>query len=314
MLRLLGRRLVTSVVLLLLVAFAVFVLIDLAPQDPALRIAGFDAPPEILEQVRERLHLNDPLISRYGRWVTSALRGDLGTSLISNEPVTTALGRALPVTVSLILISMILSTVLGIALGVITALRPGGLVDRALSAAASFAIAVPAFWLGILLIIVFALWLGWLPALGYTPLSSGVWEWLKHLILPSASLAALGGAEVMRQLRSSLADTLSRQYILAARARGIPHTIVVLKHALKNAVGPVVTISGFRMAQLIGGTVFVEIVFSLRGLGALAVNTVLQGDLPVILGITIIALLAVVVMNLLVDIAYGYLNPRVRRP
>lgn len=308
-----AHRLLLAIPMLLIVSFLVFVLIDLAPGDAAVSLAGDNPSPARLAEIRERLNLDDPLLVRYGRWLGDAVTGDLGTSLQTRQPVLEQIVDTAGVTLSLVMVTIILSTIVAVVLGVIAAVRNGGLVDRAITTVSAFAIAAPPFWLGMLLIIWFSINRSWLPALGYSSFGDGSWEWFKHLLLPAIALGALPGAELAIQLKSSLTEELGRDYVLTAHARGISGRIVVLKHAMKNALIPVVTVFGFRLAQLLGGTVTIEALFFLDGMGTLAIRSTFQRDVPVLLGLVVVLTLVVILVNLLVDASYSYFNPRTRR-
>jgi peptide/nickel transport system permease protein len=303
-------RLAGSVPLLVLLAFAVFAFLDLAPGDIAVRIAGETASAADVDRIRRSLGLDEPLLSRFGNWLADAVRGDLGTSLSSGEQVSDMLASRIPVTLSLLLVSLSIAIVVGFAAGLVAALRSGSFLDRLLSTLSAVSIAAPPFWIGLVLAYVFAIQLSWFPAVGYAPFADGPVEWLRTLLLPAIALAAIPAAEVMRQLRGSLQDVLATDYVLAARAKGLRTTALVGKHGLKNAAIPVVTVLGFRVAQVIGSTVVVESVFNIQGIGSLLVRAVLQRDIPVVLGVTLMTTIFVVVVNLLVDLSYGYFSPR----
>lgn len=306
------RRLLLAIPMLLIVSFLVFVLVDLAPGDAAASLAGDNPTPERLAEIREELNLDDPLLVRYVDWLGGAVTGDLGTSLRTGEPVVDKIVDAAGVTISLVLVSLVISTIMAVVLGVIAALRNGKIIDRLITSVSAVAVAAPPFWIGMLLVMWFAINRTWLPALGYTDFSEDKVDWLKHLILPGLALGALPGAELAMQLKSSLTEELGRDYITTARARGIRRGPILLKHAMKNALIPVVTVYGFRLAQMLGGTVTVEALFFLQGIGDLAVTSTLQRDVPVLLGLTMVLTLVVIVVNLLVDTSYRYFNPRAR--
>jgi peptide/nickel transport system permease protein len=307
------RRLLLAIPMLLIVSFLVFVLIDLAPGDAAVSLAGDNPSPEVVEEIRQELGLDDPLLVRYGRWLADAVTGDLGTSFQTGEPVIDRIVDTAGVTISLVLVSVILSSIVAVIFGVVASLRPGGILDRLVTAISSIAIAMPPFWFGMLLILAFAINRSWLPALGYTSFTEDPWDWLQHLLLPAIALGALPGAELAMQLKASLTEELGRDYVLTARARGIGGRAVVLKHAMKNALIPVVTVFGFRLAQLLGGTVTIEWLFFLNGSGTLAINSTFQRDVPVLLGLVVVLTTVVIVLNLVVDVSYSYFNPRTRR-
>jgi len=312
MLKLAGKRLALAIPLMLVVSFLIFVLMDLAPGDPALRLAGDNATDQQVEQIREVLHLDRPLPERYVRWVVDVGQGDFGKSFSTGEKVTSLIGDKMPVTVFLALLALLLTLVLGPIAGILGAVRPGGLVDNSIIVLASIATAIPSFWLAILLVIPFAIERSWLPAIGYQPISAGIGTWLSHLLLPAVALAATPVAETALQLRAAVAECLQQDYVMAARAKGIPDWHILTRHVLKNAAIPVVTVLGLRVSFLLGGAVAVEQVFALNGLGTLAVTSTLAGDVPVLLGLTLVAAAVVIVTNMLVDFSYGYFNPKVR--
>ncbi|MET4047799.1 MULTISPECIES: ABC transporter permease [unclassified Rhodococcus (in: high G+C Gram-positive bacteria)] len=312
MLRYGGQRLLAAVPLLLIVPFLIFVLIDLTPGDPAVVLAGENPTPERLAAIRENLRLDDNVFFRYVDWVGGVLHGDLGMSFLSNQSVTELISRRMATTMSLVLFAMVIAVLVGGLLGIVAAIRPGGVIDRAVNVVASIAIAIPAFWFGLVLVSLFAVSNQIFPAFGYVPLSEGVVPWLQHLVLPGIALALLPAAEVTLQLRSALGKVLESAYILNAEARGLSKTSVMFKHALKNACIPVVTVLGFRVSEVLGGAVTIEIIYGMPGLGSLAVDSVQNHDIPVLLGFVLFTTIVVVLVNLLVDISYGYFNPKVR--
>lgn len=312
MLRYASRRLLAAIPLLLVVPLLIFLLIDLSPGDPAVILAGDEPSPERLESIRQSLNLDQNVFLRYLDWVAHAATGDLGSSLLSNQSVAEVLGRRMMTTMSLVLFAMVLAIVVGAVLGVLGSLRPGGAVDRMINVVASIAIAIPAFWFGLVLVSLFAVTHQIFPVFGYVPLSDGFVPWFQHLVLPGVALALLPAAEVALQLRSSLGEVLRSDYILNAEAKGLGRGSVVLKHGLKNACIPVVTVLGFRVAEVLGGTVTIEIIYGMPGLGSLAVDSVQGRDIPVLLGFVLFTTVVVVIVNLLVDISYGYFNPKVR--
>lgn len=312
MLQLLLRRLALTIPIVVLASFLVFGLILLVPGDPAITLAGDNATEEQIEAIRDRLGLEDPILVQYGRWAGDAVTGDLGDSLYSGRAVTKSIGERLPVTMSLAGLSMVIAVAIAVPAGIIAAVRRGSWVDSTATVGASLGLAMPNFWLGAVLALIFALRLGWLPATGYVPFGEDPVGWLRHLVLPAITLGAAAAAETTRQLRSSLSDVLGQDYIRTARAAGIRSRVVVLKHALKNATMPVITVMGFQVAFLLGGSVIVEQLFALPGLGGLAIRAVLDRDLPVIQGVVLFTTVLVVMINLGVDLLYGWLNPKVR--
>jgi peptide/nickel transport system permease protein len=311
-LRLITRRVLIGVPLLLFVSFSVFVLIDLAPGDPAASLAGENATPEQVAAIRQNLHLDDSIFVRYGHWLADAVHGDLGSSLKTGQSVSSLIAEKLTITASIVGLSLVFVILLALVGGVIGAVRPGGLIDRFVTVVASIATAIPPFWLALVLIVYFAINRSWFPAVGYVGLDEGFLEWFKHLVLPAVALAAVPAAELALQLRGSLVEVLGRDYIVTTRANGLTSMSIIGKHGLKNAAIPVVTVLGFRIAQLLGGTVTIELVFNINGLGRLAVNSTLSHDIPVLLGLVVVTTLVVLIINVLVDISYGYFNPKVR--
>lgn len=312
MLHFLLRRLALTVPIVVLASFLVFGLILLVPGDPAITLAGDNATEEQIEAIRDRLGLDDPFIVQYGRWASDAVTGDLGDSLYSGREVTRSIGERLPVTVSLAGLAMLVAVLIAVPAGVIAATRRGTAFDSAATIGASLGLAMPNFWLGAVLALVFALRLGWLPATGYVPIEDDPVEWLRHLLLPALTLGASAAAETTRQLRSALSDVLDQDYIRTARASGLRSRRIVFKYGLKNAAMPVITVMGFQVAFLLGGSVIVEQLFALPGLGGLAIRAVLDRDLPVIQGVVLFTTVLVVMINLAVDLLYGWLNPKVR--
>ncbi len=307
-----GKRLVALVPLLFVVSFAVYSLLLLVPGDPAVTLAGDNPTPELIAETRARLGLDDPILVQYGRWLGHAVRGDLGNSLYSSQSVTSAVTARLPVTLSLTVASLTFALLVSVPAGLLAARRPGGVIDRLASFGSSLGVALPSFWIGLVLIIVFTIKVKWLPPVGYVGFLDSPLVWLRHMILPAVSLGSVAAAETTRQLRGSMVDVLGADYIRTARAKGVRQRGVLLKHALRNAAGPVLTVLGLQVTFLLGGSVIVEQLFNIPGLGSLAINAVLSRDVPVIQGVVIVAVLVAVFANLLVDIAYGLLDPKVR--
>lgn len=315
-----ARRLLGLVPLLLLISFGVFLLITLLPGDPARAIAGgTDAQPEEIERVREELHLDDPLLSQYWRWLTGAVTGDLGDSLFDGRSVASEIAQRFPVTVSLVLGGVAFSLLVGIPLGLVAGIRPGTWVDRAATTTSSVGIAMPDFWLAMVLVVVFAVNgvdLGFaeikLPSIGYTDFGEDPVEWARHLVMPWIAIGFAGAASLARQLRGALVDAMNEDYVRTARAKGLRNSVVVGKHALKNAATPVITILGIQIAYALGGTVIIEQIFAIPGMGSYAFQAVLNRDLPVIQGVVLLSALVFVAINLVVDVVYGLVNPKVR--
>ncbi len=312
MLALVVRRLAAMVPLLFIVSLIVFGLVLLIPGDPAITISGPNATDAQIEATRARLGLDDPVITQYWRWASGLVQGDLGTSLFSSRSVTDAIASRFPVTLALTLAAMAVALVISVPAGIIAATRRGSWADRVATLGASLGIAMPSFWLGLILLLIFALNNPWLPPTGYVPINVSVSEWLRHITLPAITLGIAASAQLTRQLRSALYDVLQQDYVRTARAKGMRARLVIGKHALKNAAVPVVTVLGLQVSFLLGGTVITEQIFGIPGLGQLVIGAVLQRDLPMIQGVVVVAALVVMVANLLVDLSYGYFNPKVR--
>ena len=308
-----ARRLLAAAPLLLIISGIVFSLTFLIPGDPAETLAGgLHATPDRVVAVRHQLGLDKPVLVQYWHWLTHALSGNLGSSLFSHNSVSGEIGHRFPITLSLAIGALVVALLLGIPAGIAAGTRPGSVVDRLVTLGTSTAIAVPDFWLGIMLVIVFAVKLKALPAIGYVGLTQSPVAWATHLYLPWLALGIAGAAPIARQLRGALIDVLAKDYIRTASAKGLARHVVVLKHALKNAAIAPVTVVGIQFAYLLGGTVILEYIFSIPGLGLYFFNALNGKDLPVIQGVTLVVALTFVVLNLVVDVLYAYINPKVR--
>lgn len=310
MVRMIAGRLVTLVLLVWVVSIAVFALVLLIPGDPTSTLLGDNATPEQVATLRASLGLDDPLIVRYGDWLGGALRGDLGTSMLTSYPVTQAIADRIWITVSLVAISLVVSVVVGLAIGVLAAVRQGGVFDRIALLSSSIGIAMPNFWLGLLLVTFLGTQLGLFPTSGYVDLGADPAGWAAHLALPVVTLAAGGAAEVARQTRASVVDTLQLDFVRTLHAKGLGPLSIVGKHALRTALIPVVTVIGLQVSRLFGLSVLVEAVFALPGIGSLMVQSVFDRDIPMVQGTVLLATVVVVTVNLLVDLSYGWLNPK----
>lgn len=317
MLRYVAVRVAAIVPLLLAVAIISFGLVGLlelrgSAAEQILQEGAGD--PEAVARLEAALGLDRPLPVRFVDWLGDAVRGDFGNSLLFQDaPVTTLIGERIWPTLSIVALGLLIGSTVGIAFGVLSALRPGGRLDRALSVTSAVMIATPGFVLAIFLVIVFAVELGWFEPTGYRwPSRDGWWAWFRSIVLPGVALAFPIVAVVQRQLRSSMTNALSSRYVLAARARGLPAGHIVRRHAMRNAMIPTITVIGFQAAGAIGLTVAIERVFAVPGMGSLLVQAVSQRDIPVIQGSLMVATLIVAVVNLGVDITYGWLNPRIR--
>jgi peptide/nickel transport system permease protein len=313
MLKLVGKRLIDLLPVLLIVSFGIFMLMALVPGDAAIRLAGGpEASPERIEELREQMHLNDPLPTQYVRWVGAAATGDLGTSVVTRRPVLDELTQRLPATLSLAAGAAVVALVVGGTLGVLSGFRPGSRFDQGSRVVASLGVAMPSFWLGPLLVIFLAVQRNWLPPSGYVPFTESPSQWLHHIMLPSLTLGLVLAAFLARQLRAALIDVLDSNYVRTLWAKGATRRSVLLKHGLRNAAAPAITIFGMQLATLLGGTVIVEQVFAVPGLGDYLLRSIMANDIPVIQGAAILFVLTQLSMNLLVDLAYALLNPKVR--
>lgn len=287
---------------------------QLTPGDPAVQAAGGEAArPADVERIREQLGLDDPWLVQYMRWASAAVRGDLGTSFRGGFAVADQIQKRLPVTISITFGAIIVALLIAMPAGMLAAARSGSWIDRLVTIAATTGIAAPNFFVGLLLAMFFGRYLGWLPAVGYRSLAEhGPVAWLSHILLPSIALGTAVAAEMARHLRASLRDALNSDYIRTARSLGIREPTIVGKFALKNAALPLITVLGLQIRNLLGGAAAVELVFALDGFGDLAVRAVFDRDYPMLQGILFVSVLVVVGINLLVDITYGYFNPKVR--
>jgi peptide/nickel transport system permease protein len=309
----LARRLLIAVLLLFLISLGVYSLILILPGNPAIALAGGSkATPAEIARITRELHLNNGFFVQYWNWLKAALHGNLGNSLFNNETVSSGIAARFPVTLSIAAGGMIVAILLGVPSGIISGLHQGSARDRAVTVGSSIAVAIPDFWLGMLLIIVFAVKLGWLPALGYTPFTQSPVEWFKDLILPWLALGIGGSAVIARQVRGALIDTLDQDYMRTAVAKGLGPRMVVGKHALKNALSPAVTVIGIQFGYLLGGTLIIEQIFSLPGLGTYIIQAINDKDIPEIQGVVLVVATCFVFINLVVDVIYAYLNPKIR--
>jgi peptide/nickel transport system permease protein len=306
------RRLASTVLVMGIVAVFVFLLLHLSPGDPAAIIAGDNATAEQIAGIRQRLGLNDPLPIQFFRWVFAVLQGDLGISIFSNEPVAKLISQRIEPTLSLALSTLFVAVTLAVTFGVLAAWKVGSWIDRSLMVISVIGFSVPVFVVGYLLIYVFSINLRWLPVQGYSPIEQGLWPWMERLILPSIALGLAYVALIARITRTSMLEVLAEDYIRTAKAKGVATRSMLLKHALKNAGVPIVTVIGIGVALLIGGVVITETVFNIPGIGRLVVDAISKRDYPIIQGVILIFSGVYVVVNLLVDLSYTLLDPRIR--
>ena len=316
MLRFLLQRLLALIPVLFTVAVIVFLILRLTPGDPAAVIAGNNATNEDIDRIREQLGLTKPLLAQFGIWLSGVVQGDLGYSFYLGKPVTELIAQRIEPTLSLAVGTMLISVLVAVPLGTLAAWRMGGWLDRILSGFAVAGFSVPVFVIGYVLIYIFAIELQWLPVQGYRrlfgPSSQGFGAWAYQLVLPWASLATIYVALIARVTRASVSEALTEDYIRTARAKGVSEQAVLLRHALANAAVPIVTVIGIGIALLIGGVVVTETVYAIPGLGSLTVDAVLNRDFPVIQGVVLFFSVLYVLINLLVDLSYLWLDPRIR--
>jgi len=309
------RRLLLVGPVLLGVSLVVFAVLHISPGDPAEIMLGPQATHEDITRLRTELGLDEPLPVQYARWMGRVLQGDLGRSLWMKRPVLGEVLRRFQATVVLAASALLLSTLGGIALGVLSAARRNSLLDRLSALASLFGASMPSFWLGIVLMVIFALWLGWLPASGmFAPYGGGgVGDLLSHLVLPTVTLAAASLTIIVRLTRSTMLDVLGQDFVRTARAKGVRESFVVVRHALRNALIPTVTVVGVQAGYLLGGAVLTETVFAWPGVGTLMVQGILARDFPLVQGCVLVIALGFVLVNLAVDVLYATLDPRIRR-
>jgi peptide/nickel transport system permease protein len=312
LIRFLARRLAGSAVVLLLVSLLTFALIWLVPGDPTTVLLEASATPEQGERLRAALGLDKPLPLQMLDWYRRVLSGDLGQSILLNRSVTEALLERLPVTLSIAAIALALAVLLGVAAGILAALFHNRWPDQIVMSTALFGLSVPDFWLGLVFVVVFALGLGWFPTGGFTPIDQGVLEWARSIALPSLALALTQMGFVARMARASMLDVLSQDFVRTADAKGLSRSYVVLRHGLPNALVPLLTVIGIIAGALLGGTVVIEQVFSIPGVGRLIIGAILSRDFPVIQGGLLFLAVVYLVVNLIVDILYAAVDPRVR--
>jgi len=306
------KRLIAMLPVLALVSLIVFTIIHLTPGDPALIMLGEEATPQALAALRHELGLDQPLPVQYLVWLSHVLRGDLGRSIRTNQPVIEAITQRLPVTLELTTLAMVISIMAAIPAGIISATRRNSASDLISTTLALLGISMPSFFLAILLIFVFSLKVRWLPPMGYTPLQKGVWENLRGMVLPAVTLGTAAMAIVARLTRSTLLEALQQDYIRTARAKGLREQAVMYSHALRNAMIPITTILGLQIGFLLGGAVITETIFALPGVGRLVVASIFERDFPLVQGVVLVLALMHLVINLIVDLLYAYLDPRIR--
>ena len=306
------RRLLATIPVIGMVAFFVFALLYLTPGDPAAVIAGDIATVADIERIRHQLGLDQPLLTRFWSWASAVLHGDLGISIFTNLPVTQLISQRVEPTLSLALCTLIVAVLVAVPMGVIAAWKVGRLIDRLVMVFSVAGFSMPVFVLAYLLIYAFAIDLDWLPVQGYTPLREGVGPWLRHLILPSIALGTIYIALIARITRATMLEVLAQDYVRTAHAKGLAPVAVLMRHALKNAAVPIVTIIGIGIALLISGVVVTESVFAIPGIGRLTVDAIIRRDYPIIQGVILIFSAVYVLVNLAVDLSYRLFDPRIQ--
>lgn len=306
------QRLLMMIPVLFLVTLMVFSLIHLTPGDPALMILGEEASPEALQDLRHKLGLDQPLSIQYLTWISKVLRGDLGKSMRDNSNIGQIILQKLPITIELAILGMLISIVIAIPTGIFAAVKKGTIFDYTSTLVALGGVSMPSFWVGIILVYLFAVKLGVLPPSGYVPLWEDPLENLKFMILPAFSLGIRMAAVTMRMMRSNLLETLKADYVRTAAAKGLAKPVVILKHAVRNSLISVSTVIGLQLATFLGGAVITENIFAIPGFGRLIVQSIFNRDFPLIQGSILVMALLVMVVNLLVDLSYSVLDPRIK--
>ena len=310
--KLIAFRIAQAIPVMLVVAVLTFLLMHLLPGDPATIIAGDMADQDAIAQVRRDLGLDQPVATQLWLWITNLLQGDFGRSLMLNQPVATAVAERLPVTLSLALVAFVITIPVGIVLGVVAAVWRDTWADSAVMMLALVGVSVPNFWIAILSVILFSVTLGWLPSSGYAPLSQGFGNWLASLIQPAVVLALFQIGYLARMTRSAMLEVLDQDYIRTARAKGVSPFTTIVKHAFRNTLMQVVTVSGYILSLLIGGSVVIEQIFAMPGIGRLLVQAIMARDYPVVQGTMLMLGFAFVFINIVIDLIYAYVDPRIR--
>lgn len=313
MLRLVVHRALVAIPTLIIVSMMIFGLQKMLPGDPVLAMAGEDQNPQVIAALREKYHLDKPLPTQYALWIGDVLHGNLGTSLRTGEPVTTLIAQKLPVTLQLAMFGLVIAIGIGIPLGILSAANRGKAIDYGANVLALSGMSIPNFWLGILLIFLVSVRWQWLPSSGYVSPGEDLWMSFKTMVMPAFVLGAALGAQLMRHTRSAMLGVLRTDYIRTARAKGLLRGTIVLKHALRNALIPIVTVLALLFGELLAGAVLTEQVFTIPGFGKLIVDAVFNRDYAVVQGVVLVTAAGFIVLNLVADVLYVLLNPRLRR-
>lgn len=306
------KRILSLIPVLFVVSVVIFFIIHLTPGDPASVILGQDATEEQINDLREQLGLNKPVYEQYVSWISGVFKGDFGTSIFMKQSVLSAISEHLQPTLSLAILAQLISLFIALPLGIAAANRRGSIADQSIMGVSLMGMSIPSFLLGLFLILFFGVKLGWLPVAGYQPLSSGFWNHIKYLIMPAISLGAIQAALIARMTRTSMLEVLNTNYIKTARAKGVKSYNIVYRHALRNAFLPILTVIGQTFGTLVAGAVVTETIFNIPGIGQLIINSVERRDYAVIQGVVLFVTFAYVFLNLIIDLLYGFIDPRVR--
>ncbi len=313
MIKQINKKLLRLFLVVLAVTAMNFLMVNLLPGDVAYTIAGQNASPEDIENIRKELGLDENIVLRYGKWLSKVVRGDLGDSLLSKRPVLQTVMSRLPVTIELLVLSVFFSLIMAIPLGILCAYKQGSAIDKILSSTAFGMMSFPVFVMGIVLIYIFAIHLKWLPATGFTPVSYGLAANIRSLLLPAFSIAMIEWVPLMRVLRSDMITTLQEDYILMAKSKGLPTSHILFKHALQPSSLTLITILGIQIGHLIGGSMIVETIFGLPGIGRLLISSIFERDYAMLQGCILFTTFGYVIINFVVDILYVVLDPRLRK-
>ncbi|MCV4233840.1 ABC transporter permease [Virgibacillus sp. LDC1] len=312
MLAYITKRLLSLIPVLAVVTIAIFLIIHITPGDPAAAILGMEASQEEIQQLNQDLGLDRPMLEQYTSWVANVFKGDLGDSIFMNQPVSEAIAEHVTPTLSLAILAQVIAIILAIPFGIIAAYKRGSIADYTLMGISLLGMALPSFLLGLFLMLFVGVKLQWLPVAGYEPLSSGLWEHMKYLILPGISLGTIQAALITRMTRSSMLEVLNLNFIKTARSKGLHEMKVLFKHAFRSAFLPILTVIGQTFGTLVTGAVVVEAIFNIPGLGQLILNSIARRDFAVIQGVVLVVTLMYVTINLIIDLLYGAVDPRVR--
>ncbi|MCM3260955.1 ABC transporter permease [Paenibacillus lautus] len=312
MLAYITKRLLSLIPVLAVVTIAIFLIIHITPGNPAAAILGMEASQEEIEQLNQDLGLDRPILEQYTSWVANVFKGDLGDSIFMNQPVSEAIAEHITPTLSLAILAQVIAILLAIPFGIIAAYKRGSIADYTLMGISLLGMALPSFLLGLFLMLFVGVKLQWLPVAGYEPLSSGLWEHMKYLILPGVSLGTIQAALITRMTRSSMLEVLNLNFIKTARSKGLHEMKVLFKHAFRSAFLPILTVIGQTFGTLVTGAVVVEAIFNIPGLGQLILNSISRRDFVVIQGVVLVVTLMYVTINLIIDLLYGAVDPRVR--